>query len=283
MTAADLRLLACPTCHGPLRLAEAAVPQELRHGRLVCDGCRRRWPIERDLPRLVEESRLERADWWMRLVYDWFAPFHDPGVRFVLPLLQWSSEETLRDGYMRRLALERLEEPGDGTPVRILEVGIGCGANLPLIERDLPAGVAVELWGVDLSEGMLRQCRRRLTRYRRLPVKLLFADAHALPFADATFDRVFHVGGIAGFGNPRLALAEMARVARPGTPIVVVDEQLDPRVAQGCFHRLAYRALTLLAPSHGSPRAHLPTAARDVVDEQISRFYYSLSFRMPPA
>jgi ubiquinone/menaquinone biosynthesis C-methylase UbiE len=218
----------------------------------------------------------------MRVVYDWFAPFHDPGVRFVLPLLQWSSEGALRDGYMRRLALERLVPPDDATPVRILEVGIGCGANLPLVDRDLPANLPVELWGVDLSTGMLHQCRRRLPHHRRLAVKLLFADAHALPFADATFDRVFHVGGIAGFGDPRGALAEMARVARPGTPIVVVDEQLDSRVAQGCFHRLAYRALTLLAPSHGSPRPHLPAGARDVVDEQISRFYYSLSFRMPP-
>jgi hypothetical protein len=70
----------------------------------------------------------------------------------------------------------------------------------------------------------------------------------------------------------------MARVARPGTPIVVVDEQLDAAGATSCFQRLAYRALTVLAGADGSPRAH---RAGHVVDEQISRFYYSLSFRMP--
>jgi ubiquinone/menaquinone biosynthesis C-methylase UbiE len=201
----------------------------------------------------------------------------------MLPLLQFGSEQSLRDGYMRRLELGALQPHPDGTPVRILEVGIGCGANLPLIARDLPARLAVEVWGVDLSEGMLAQCRRRITRAPSGPsAKLLVADAHGLPFADGMFDRVFHVGGIAAFGRPEIALAEMARVARRGTPIVVVDEQLDERAAPCLYQRLAYRALTMFAPSAGSPIALLPADATEVIDEQVSRFYYSLTFRMPP-
>ena len=44
---------------------------------------------------------------------------------------------------------------------------------------------------------------------------------------------------------------------------------------------------TYLAPSHrldratGCPVAHLPPDATDVVVEQVSRFYYCLTFRMP--
>jgi SAM-dependent methyltransferase len=45
-----------------------------------------------------------------------------------------------------------------------------------------------------------------------------------LPFRDAIFDCVFHVGGINFFSDKARAIAEMVRVARPGTKIVIVDE-----------------------------------------------------------
>jgi len=293
MTRADVALLRCPRCRAALtfRATEPVAGAPLVDGALGCAGCGASWPVERGVPRLVDERSVQREDRLMRWVYDWFAYVHDPAVRYLLPLLQSGSADALRDRYMKRLALADLVPHVDGTPLRILEVGVGCGANLPLVERELAAseaverdlapGVAVELWGLDLSEGMLAQCATRVADHPRLDVKLLLGDAHALPFPDHAFDRVFHVGGIAAFGDPARALAEMARVARPGTPIVVVDEQLDPGAPQCLYHRVAYAALTLFAPSDGSPVAHLPPGAEGVVEEQISRFYYGLTFRMP--
>jgi ubiquinone/menaquinone biosynthesis C-methylase UbiE len=206
---------------------------------------------------------------------------HDPAVRFLLPALQGSSAQALRDGYMPRLELDDLRSRPDREPLRILEVGVGTGANLPLLDRDLPPDLDVELWGCDLSSGMLDQCRERLSDYDGRPMKLLLADAHALPFATASFDRVFHVGGIAGYRDPATALHEMARVARPGTPIVVVDEQLDPRQSHGLYYWLAFRSITFFTSEAVCPRAGLPAAVVDVREEQISRFYYCLSFRTP--
>src|SRR5262249_41878849 len=149
----------------------------------------------------------------------------------------------------------------------------------PWVDRDLPRGLDVELWGVDLSPGMLEHCRRRLARPGSRPMRLALADGHALPFPDASFDRVYNAGGIGTHRDPQRALAEMARVARPGTPIVVVDEQLDPRESQGLYHRLMFRALTLYDPAPRCPVAHLPPNAIDVIEEQVSRFYYCLTFR----
>jgi ubiquinone/menaquinone biosynthesis C-methylase UbiE len=283
VTRVDVRRLVCPRCRGRLRFTGEYRHGAIHRGALRCAGCARGWPVDDGLPRLVDAAAVSATDRRMRLVYDWFARIHDPAVRYLLPLLQFGSERALREGYMRRVDLGTLGPHADGAPVSVLEVGIGCGANLPLIHRDLPPALPVDIWGVDLSEGMLARCRARVAQAPYRPVHLLLADAHALPFPDHAFDRVFHVGGIAAFGDPQRALAEMARVARPGTPIVVVDEQLDPRAAGSLYHRLAYAALTLLAPSDGSPVAHLPAAARDVIDEQVSRFYYSLSFRMPAA
>jgi ubiquinone/menaquinone biosynthesis C-methylase UbiE len=127
---------------------------------------------------------------------------------------------------------------------------------------------------------MLAQCERRIATDGHFGVRLLMADAHRLPFAGATFDRVFHVGGIGGFRDPRQALAEMARVAVPGTPIVVVDEQLEPGVDHSSYHRLMFRLLTFYDSDPHCPAELLPPGARDVVQEAVSRFYYCLTFRV---
>jgi len=280
VTDAHLELLACPACRGSLAFAGSRSGARLLDGRLACRSCAAQWPIVNGVANLLDESRVGRDDRWMRVIYDWFACLHDPAVGYLLPLLQLGTERSLRDAYMRRLEVERLAPRGDGSPVRILEVSVGSGANLPLLRRDLPPGLPVEVWGLDLSTGMLAQCRHRLAADPGLNVELLVADAHALPFADAVFDRVFHVGGIAGFDAPARALAEMARVARAGTPIVVVDEQLDPEASRSLYYQLGYAVLAFFAPLHGAPVGDLPSGARDVITEQVSRFYYCLSFRM---
>jgi len=201
----------------------------LHAGNLHCGSCARPWPVEQGMPHLLEATAVYGFEAFVRVVYELFAPFHDLGVRYGLPLAMLATEEEVRENYMPRLEVEAIAQGRvDAGPARILDVGIGGGGNLPHLAHHAPAGVDVEIWGVDFSTQMLRQCRRRLATWDGPPVYLLLGDAHALPFADASFDRVLHVGGIATYRDPARALAEMARVARPGTPIVVVDEHLDP-------------------------------------------------------
>jgi len=48
-----------------------------------------------------------------------------------------------------------------------------------------------------------------------------------LPFADNTFDIVFHNGGINFFNDKALAMNEMLRVAKPGSKLLIADETAD--------------------------------------------------------
>ena len=59
------------------------------------------------------------------------------------------------------------------------------------------------------------------------PVHFVRADACHLPFADDTFDAVFHFGGLNTFGDVAAALREMVRVAKRGAPIVAGDEGMS--------------------------------------------------------
>lgn len=283
MNVGDLPRLVCPACRGKLSWEGRTSAGRVVEGTLACAGCGARWPVEDGLPRLYREEDVRGTDRLLRVFYDGLPWLHDPLTAVVAPLLQSTTEAAARDRYMRRVDLASLVEGESGRPVRILEIGIGAGANLPLLWRDLPRGVDAEIWGVDLSLGMLAECRKRLARAPGQNVRLAMADAHALPFPDGTFDRVIEVGGTGGFRDPRRALAEMVRVVRPSAPIVVVDEQLDPASRRSLVHRAAFRLLTFYAKDPRCPRELLPEGVTGVTEEQVSRYYYCLSFRAPPA
>ena len=140
----------------------------------------------------------------MRL-YDLFAPVY----RFFAAFSGWSQGEA---EYRRAVAEELGIQPG----MRVLEVGIGNGAMIPY----LPDGA--QLFGLDISAGMLRGCQRNLARRDRA-AHLFQGEGCKLPFRIGVFDRVFQVGGIHRFANPARAIREMVWVAKPGGKIVIAD------------------------------------------------------------
>jgi SAM-dependent methyltransferase len=213
------------------------------------------------------------------MVYDGLPAVHDPLVRFSFPWAVGETEVESRARYITRLRMADLVSEVRGRPARVLEVGAGTGSNVPLVRASLPAGVPLEVWTVDLSLGMIRLCRERLRFLGDADTRVLAADAHALPFPDGFFDRVFHVGAVNGYRDPRRALAEMARVARPATPIVVVDERLDPERQHGLAHRLFFRWMTIYDRDPHAPVECLPDDASDVSVEQLGRFFYCMTFR----
>ncbi len=277
----DLSTIVCPVCHGALQYGGAPHAGVLKHGAITCTLCRERFALSHGFPRLYRERDVRGNDRLMRLVYNSMAPFHNLAVRMLLPLFQQGSEEQFRSGYIPSLELDKLRPRDDGRPLRILEVGIGAGANLPWLRAALPKGLPVEIWGCDLSLSMLLTLRRDLAQQGGERVRLMFADAHALPFPDHSFDRVFHVGGINGFRDPGLAMKEMARVAAVDSPIVVVDEHLDSSQKPNLYHRSMFKLVTWYDEDPHCPIEQVPAGAIDVVHEQLSLFFYSLRFRMP--
>jgi SAM-dependent methyltransferase len=98
-----------------------------------------------------------------------------------------------------------------------LDVGIGGGENLPF----LPPGWNV--YGVDIAHTQLEVCQRR---HPAMAERLAWAEAENLPFADATFDACWSIGGFNYYSDHEAALREMRRVTRSGGRVVVADEVL---------------------------------------------------------
>lgn len=96
----------------------------------------------------------------------------------------------------------------------VLDVATGTG----ILAREAAGVVGPEgaVVGVDVNEGMLAVARQKAPHLTWRP-----APAEALPFDDASFDRVVSQFGLMFFEDPVRAIAEMARVLRPGGRLAV--------------------------------------------------------------
>lgn len=100
---------------------------------------------------------------------------------------------------------------GDVRGRRVIDFGCGSGANTVLL-----ANRGAHVWGIDISEDLLRIAARRMAVAGRSGgASFIAASAHQLPFPDDSIDVVF---GMAILHHLDLALVsqEIRRVLRPG-------------------------------------------------------------------
>lgn len=106
-------------------------------------------------------------------------------------------------------------------PYRVLDVAGGTGDIAFRIARRSPSA---EIIVVDINQGMLDVGEER-AEAKDLADQVSFrpGNAEALPFGDGRFDAVTIAFGIRNVPRIELALAEMARVLRPGGRLMVLE------------------------------------------------------------
>ena len=159
----------------------------------------------------------------------------------------------------------------------VLETSVGTGLNF----KYLPSGV--KLSGLDLSPEMLANCQASLRRWQ-MDADLYLGNAESLPFADSSFDVVFHAGGINFFSDRAKAIREMIRVARPGSLLMITDETEE--YAKNTYERLP------IASSYFKDRKEAVTTPIDLIPPEMQDIhlemikngqFYAITFRKPPA
>lgn len=126
---------------------------------------------------------------------------------------------------MRKTGLELLKA---SVGEKVLEIGFGTGHCLVALAKSV--GPKGKVFGVDLSEQMLKLAKANLAKARLLDrVRLRCGDAIQLPHADSTIDAVFISFTLELFDTPEIpkVLSECKRVLRPGGRIVVVGMSKD--------------------------------------------------------
>lgn len=275
----DVELLRCPESKSSLTWQGTNLEGVLQDGVLVSPETGTAWSMVEGWARLTRRLELDERRSRLLRWQDEVPRLHDPFVRFVLPRLGATPQGRFRGLAVDHLELDALQGQSD---VRILEVGTGTGAGMETVSRRLPAGLDASLWGTDVSLGLLAEARRRTERASDANLqsaRLLLANGFQLPFQDALFDRVFHLGGLAPLLEPKATLEEMCRVAKPGAAVVVIAASPAEGPAQGVLGQLCEGLVPSVAES--ALQAALPGQAVDASVRRLDRLFVSLVFRAP--
>lgn len=124
----------------------------------------------------------------------------------------WDATQRLRAWEQERLDLRAGE--------RLLDVGCGTGAAALALAGDV--GADGEVVGIDASASMLAVARARATGTSS-PMRFTVGDALALDEPDGSFDAVRSERTLQWVADPGAAVAEMARVLRPGGRLALID------------------------------------------------------------
>lgn len=103
----------------------------------------------------------------------------------------------------------------------VLEVGFGGGGLL----RSLLLGTRGEVFAADLSGMLIERARVRFARdVRRGRLHLYQASVESLPLPPATVTKAVSVNSLYFWADPAAALAELARVVKPGGRLAIAFE-----------------------------------------------------------
>jgi len=146
-------------------------------------------------------------------------------------------------------------ELGDVAGRRVVDFGCGSGANSALLTNR-----GAHVWGIDISEDLLRLAQRRLkVSGRDGEATFIAASAHDLPFPDSSIDVVF---GIAILHHLDLDLVsrEVLRVLKPGGRAIFQEPVRNSAVIRFVRSLIPYRAPDI------SP------FERPLTDDELKRF-----------
>jgi len=126
----------------------------------------------------------------------------------------------VRQQALRRKAVEALRlRPGD----TVTEIGCGTGLNFPLIERAI--GPDGHIIGVDLTDAMLTQARRRIQAHRWRNVTLVQDDAAQFRFPDGV-NAILSTYALSLVPECAEVIARGCKALAPGGRLAVVDTSL---------------------------------------------------------
>ncbi len=140
----------------------------------------------------------------VRKTFTGWAPFYNSTQGWILPKRR-----------VARLALNL--QPGE----RVLDLACGTGLNF----RHLREGVGERgrIVGVDLTPAMLEVARKVIGANGWMNVEVRETDAAALPFPDASFDKVIMTFALHVIPDRMRAIEEVRRVLVPGGKFVTLE------------------------------------------------------------
>ena len=208
--------------------------------------------VKNDILSIVYPDDLGGDDAKYNKFYNLLAPLYDLNERVMGKLLVGVDMIKGRKQIISFLGLK----PG----MKVLEVSPGPGVFQKFLRNDI--GEKGELVALDLSMGMLLQCQKR---NKSLNVQLIHGNAQFLPFADNSFDALYHFGGVNLFNDPQKAISEFIRVVRKDGIVSWGDEGFSENYRNERRKKLMVK----INPGFAKPHPMIPDSVYDVKENEV--------------
>lgn len=120
-------------------------------------------------------------------------------------------------------------------PQSILDIATGTGD----LAIQMAQTNATRIVGLDLSEGMLKVGRRKISdKNLDSRIEMIQGDSENLPFEDNSFDAITVAFGVRNFENLDKGLEEIYRVLKPGGIFVVLETSVPTKFPYKQGYRL---------------------------------------------
>jgi demethylmenaquinone methyltransferase / 2-methoxy-6-polyprenyl-1,4-benzoquinol methylase len=159
----------------------------------------------------------------------------------------------------RNIAVDALDLPHGA---RVLDL---CTGTADLALATIARGRGASVVGVDFAAEMLRLAHDKVRRAAADPaIRLIRGDAARIPLADASCDAATIGFGIRNVAEPEKALAEIARVLKPGGRLAILEFG-QPRIPgirtlYAWYFRYLLPLVGRLVSKHDSAYSYLPAS-----------------------
>ncbi len=201
----QLGMYICPGCKHPLQRQSYV---------LCCPACSQAYPITEGIPDFIQEELARSPDPVFRRMrfIDRMAGVYESKLWYPIVLKIYGGFRSLSFPALIDKVTQKVQ-PVSG---RVLDVACGPGTYGRRI-----ASPSREVFGIDISMGMLRQGAMYVARDRIPNMHFARARVEALPFEDRFFDAALCCGSLHLFADKGIALREVARVMKPGAILSV--------------------------------------------------------------
>ena len=201
----ELGIYACPVCKRLLRQEEGA---------LRCPACSQTYPIREGIPDFIQEELSRSADPVLRRMrfIDRMARIYETRLWYPIVMNVYGGLSSPSLAQLVRTVSQRVQS----VKGRVLDVACGPGTYGRRV-----ASPSKEVFGIDVSMGMLRQGAAYTAKEGIANVHFARARVEALPFEDGLFDTTLCCGSLHLFADTVIALRELARVMKPGAILAV--------------------------------------------------------------
>ena len=158
-----------------------------------------------------------------------------------------------------------LEMSGVREGSRVLDVASGSGDLAAAFAKR--AGPTGQVWMTDINAAMLSVGRDKMID-TGVFAPLALCDAEKLPFAPETFDCVSVAFGLRNMTHKDAALAEMARVTRPGGRVLVLEFSRPWKPLSRAYDAYSFNVL--------------PALGKYIAKDEAAYRYLAESIRMHP-